>query len=189
MLIGLVCDRDLNKVMNRERTSGSRTISPESTIGLICLLSGAALAAVIAADRWMDFRLSLPEFYYRSRNLHLPMCLALFGLGVWFHRRAAAKSDGPLFQQVVMYSRPDCCLCDEALLMLDEFRDVLPEVSVVDISDDAELEARHGDSIPVIEIDGRVRFRGIVNRELLTRLIAAERTRPSARQRTSDSAP
>lgn len=186
--------RQLTKIDSSMKTAPqhqNRNADVESFLGLLCLLAGAVLLAVIAADRWMQFRLRLPELYYRSRNLHLLISLGLFALGTWFHRRAAAtrRRRLPLFREVVVYSRPDCCLCDEALLVLQEFSEELPAARVVDISGDEQLEAEHGESIPVIEMDGRIRFRGIVNRALLRRLIDAEsRNREVTLQNESTSA-
>ena len=57
--------------------------------------------------------------------------------------------------------------------MLDRFRSVLPEPELIDIDDDPELQQRFGDSVPVVELDGQVRFRGAVQPELLQRLIDA----------------
>ena len=49
----------------------------------------------------------------------------------------------------------------------------MPPIEVVDIDEDPELVRQFGESIPVVEIDGRVRFRGSVSAELLGRLIEA----------------
>ena len=43
---------------------------------------------------------------------------------------------------------------------------------------DAELRALHGDWVPVVTVDGKVRFRGGVNPRLLERLLRAEARRP-----------
>jgi hypothetical protein len=43
----------------------------------------------------------------------------------------------------------------------------------VDIDRDPELVARFSTCVPVVELDGKVRFRGRVNEVLLRRLIAA----------------
>jgi Glutaredoxin-like domain (DUF836) len=52
-------------------------------------------------------------------------------------------------------SRPDCSLCEA---MLQQLVDLLGEqagqVMVQDISDDAELERKYGQRIPVLIIDG-----------------------------------
>jgi glutaredoxin len=69
-----------------------------------------------------------------------------------------------------LYTRQGCCLCDQA-------RDVLRrhglEPEEVNIDADDELRARFTDCVPVVEIDGKVRFRGRVSEVLLRRLLAA----------------
>ena len=47
-------------------------------------------------------------------------------------------------------------------------------LSAVDVDDDPNLAARFGEEVPVITLNGKVRFRGGLNRALLIRLIRAE---------------
>ncbi len=47
-------------------------------------------------------------------------------------------------------------------------------VETVDVDTDLELVAKYGLTVPVVAIDGKVRFRGAVNRVLLERLLWAE---------------
>jgi glutaredoxin len=67
---------------------------------------------------------------------------------------------------VVLYSRHSCHLCDEARNVLARFE--LNPI-VVDIDADPKLQERFGDCVPVVEIDGRIRFRGRVHPVLLRR--------------------
>jgi glutaredoxin len=67
---------------------------------------------------------------------------------------------------VVLYSRHSCHLCDEAHNVLARFE--LNPI-VVDIDADPKLQERFGDCVPVVEIDGRIRFRGRVHPVLLRR--------------------
>jgi glutaredoxin len=67
-----------------------------------------------------------------------------------------------------LYTRTGCHLCDEALAVLNR-HGVRPEV--VDIDRDSDLVARYGDCVPVVLIDGRLRFRGRVDERLLRRLL------------------
>jgi hypothetical protein len=46
-------------------------------------------------------------------------------------------------------------------------------LDVVDVDSDAELAARYGDQVPVVVVNGKVRFRGAVNPVLLARLFRA----------------
>ena len=69
---------------------------------------------------------------------------------------------------VVLYTRQGCHLCDEALTVLAR-HGLSPRV--VDIDADAALRERYNECVPVVEIDGRERFRGRVNEVLLERLL------------------
>jgi len=69
---------------------------------------------------------------------------------------------------VVLYTRHGCHLCDEAheLLIAHHLSPI-----VVDIDGDEALKAQFDTSVPVVEIDGRVRFRGHVDPVLLRRIM------------------
>ena len=70
--------------------------------------------------------------------------------------------------EVVLYTRAGCHLCEEAQKVLGEFN-LAPKL--VDIDDDKALLARFDSCVPVVEINGRVRFRGRVEPRLLRRII------------------
>ena len=67
-----------------------------------------------------------------------------------------------------LYTRAGCHLCDEGLTLLERYG-LRPEI--VDIDRDPKLVARYGDCVPVVEIDGRERFRGRIDPRLLRRLL------------------
>jgi glutaredoxin len=69
---------------------------------------------------------------------------------------------------VVLYTRRDCHLCDEALSLLHRYG---YRPAVVDIDECEGHLARFNECVPVVEIDGRIRFRGRVSETLLRRLI------------------
>ncbi len=78
---------------------------------------------------------------------------------------------GPV--RVTLYTRALCCCCHTAREVLAEYQEAGGvEVEEVDATDPA-LEALIGPTVPVIAVDGKVRFRGEVNRFLLDRLIVA----------------
>ena len=90
------------------------------------------------------------------------------------YRRRKSDSTRPALE-VVLYSRPGCHLCEDAKSILDELnRSYAFHVSVVDIETDPELTRLYGEEVPVVSLNGKVRFRGRVNRVLLKRLLAAE---------------
>jgi glutaredoxin len=73
--------------------------------------------------------------------------------------------------KVVLYTRHGCHLCDEALALLQR-HGLNPRL--VDIDAQPALRAKYNECVPVVEIDGKERFRGRVNEVLLARLLASE---------------
>lgn len=69
---------------------------------------------------------------------------------------------------IVLYTRQGCHLCEEAQKVLLEFG-LSP--TLVDIDADTKLRERFDTCVPVVEINGRVRFRGRVEPRLLRRII------------------
>jgi acyl-CoA synthetase (NDP forming) len=54
-----------------------------------------------------------------------------------------------------VYSRPDCTLCTELIVELAQLLGAAAvHAKVVDITDDAELERKYGQRIPVLLADG-----------------------------------
>lgn len=66
-----------------------------------------------------------------------------------------------------VYHRPQCHLCDEAGKLLEHHGYVL---TWVNIDEDDQLRTKFDTCVPVVEIDGKVRFRGKVDPLLLARL-------------------
>jgi glutaredoxin len=79
---------------------------------------------------------------------------------------------------VVVYTRKQCCCCHKALdLLEDQRRRHGFRVETIDVDTDPALAEAHGASVPVVAIDGKIRFRGVVNPVLLERLLTAEAAR------------
>jgi hypothetical protein len=57
------------------------------------------------------------------------------------------------------------------------------QIRAVDIDADPELVERYNTVVPVVAVNGKVRFRGLVNEALLRRLLLAE-TRSASDSRT-----
>ncbi len=74
-------------------------------------------------------------------------------------------------RSVILYTRPGCHLCEDAEKLLRRYG-LIPKL--VDIDTDPELTNRYNLTIPVVEIDGKERFRGVVNEVLLRRLLALD---------------
>lgn len=69
---------------------------------------------------------------------------------------------------VTLYTRKGCHLCDVAHETLKQHG---LEVTVVDIDEQEQLHVQFNECVPVVEIDGKVRFRGRVEPVLLRRLL------------------
>lgn len=72
----------------------------------------------------------------------------------------------------MVYSRADCCLCDDALREIEAARrSAAFSLRVVDVDEDPALVEKYGHEVPVVEIDGRKAFKyRLTARELLRRL-------------------
>ena len=84
---------------------------------------------------------------------------------------------GRRFHLLTFYMRDGCHLCDEALELLQRYSAYLPAIHEVDVDADPASRERFNTAVPVVEIDGKIRFRGRVSELLLRRLI--EGTRPT----------
>lgn len=74
---------------------------------------------------------------------------------------------------IVMYTRQGCHLCEKAWQQLEEAQTRYGfHLRQVDIDGDPQLVRDYGECVPVVTIDGKVRFRGAVNRVLLKRLLS-----------------
>jgi hypothetical protein len=88
-------------------------------------------------------------------------------------RRRAAPALGHL--HVRMYTRQGCHLCEQAWEQLRESQARHGFVlTAEDVDATPELAVLHGQWVPVVEVDGKVRFRGRINPVLLRRLLRAE---------------
>jgi len=173
----------------REFTEDQRT-DIRQRIGTILMWAGGILAVLIFADRMGLITWSMPGFWYRTRSLHVLASLGLLVAGGALLRHRSIEPSGrsstdttrqeigpgpsyPLFESVRFFTRSDCPLCDEAMNVLEDYGDWLPEIVFVDIDRHTELVEKYGDCVPVLEVDGRVRFRGRIQRWLLERQLLA----------------
>jgi hypothetical protein len=73
-------------------------------------------------------------------------------------------------RKVVFYTRQGCCLCDQALAVVqDARREADFALELVDIDGDDQLVARYGDKVPVVTVDGRMHAKYRVDRAALLR--------------------
>jgi glutaredoxin len=80
--------------------------------------------------------------------------------------------------KVTLFHAPECHLCERARAQLNELRGEEDfELEEVDISGDAELEARYREWLPVVEIDGERVFTYYVHAEAFRNRLAQARRR------------
>jgi glutaredoxin len=84
-----------------------------------------------------------------------------------------------------VYTRAQCCCCHKALDVLKEAQQRFGyAIEEVDVDGDPNLIAQFDTEVPVVALNGKVRFRGVINPALLNRLLLAEmrelRTRPAS---------
>ena len=151
-------------------------------LGFALTVVGTLVALAWILDRVSPLPLPLPRLWFLHRNL-LGMggvVAALVGLrlqrdpslrgagtGTSPHDGWKPSRPGPRFDSLLIYTREGCHLCDDALELLAEYSAWLPTPEEIDIDPHPALKARHGEWIPVIEIDGRERFRGRIDEPLL----------------------
>lgn len=73
--------------------------------------------------------------------------------------------------KAILYTRCGCHLCDIAKAELKAHG---VGVTEVDIDANPGLRAQYDEEVPVVEINGKVRFRGRVDARLLRRLLTSE---------------
>lgn len=74
-------------------------------------------------------------------------------------------------KRVLVYGRPGCHLCDDALDLLEQIRRASGgfEIEPINIESDPDLHRRFLERIPVIELDGKVLSELIPNPDTLRR--------------------
>ena len=151
--------------------------------GVALLAVGVSLLLLAGLDRTTGLPFRMPGFWFVNRPFwpFLGLIAVVAGMRI-INRGARARWEpaepGRRFNSLVFYTRKNCGLCDEARDVLDAHSRFLPSPVDVDVDDDPELVEKYGKCVPVVEIDGKVRFRGRVDVSLLRRLIAG--TRPNS---------
>ena len=85
---------------------------------------------------------------------------------------------------VTLYTREGCHLCDCAFECLQSaLRGISHSLNVLDIDTNPEWIERYNECVPVIVINGKERFRGLVNPVLLRRILQSEGSKSSRRSR------
>ena len=157
-------------------------------LGTALLLVGSAIAVLAVIDRTAGLPFHMPRTWYANPQLWYFFAFGSFLSGVFLLRRPPAELrgwqpeiPGRRFERVIIYTRDECHLCDQAKDVLWAHRAWLPAIEEMDITGDSVLMEKFSEQIPVVEIDGQVRFRGQVNEILLRRLIEAQPPHNSSR--------
>ena len=78
--------------------------------------------------------------------------------------------------QLTLYSRKDCCLCEDMKAAIKVVAAQLPlEFDEIDIDGSSELREEFGNEVPVLFIDGRKAFKYRVTAAELTRKLRRKR--------------
>ena len=74
--------------------------------------------------------------------------------------------------KVTLYTRADCCLCEDAKRVLEAVRGLASfDLDEIDIDSNAELRQAYNDEVPVIAINGSKAFKyRVTEQELLKKL-------------------
>jgi len=135
----------------------------------------------------------MPRSWYQSPTIWklLALCLSCGGIAILkqvsssemkkaLRDRVSHQSEdwmpeqpGQRFETLTVYTKENCPLCEEAAEILEDYAAYLPQAEFVDIYSDPKLVEKFGTCVPVVLIDGKIRFRGRINEVLLRRLIAA----------------
>ncbi len=162
----------------RETQIDHERVSGRAYLGSAALFAGAALILLAFVDKSFGLPFNMPRSWYTNRMLWYVFALGSVAIGWRLLRQRVYLTDswkpsrpGPRFETVRLYSRENCHLCDHAMDVLNKYRPHLPKVDEIDIDSDPHLVEQFGDCVPVVEFDGKIRFRGRVDETLLRRLI------------------
>lgn len=79
--------------------------------------------------------------------------------------------------KLTLYSRNDCCLCDEIKAVIRQAAETTSfDLEEIDIDTSRDLQALYGDQVPVLFIDGRKAFKYRVSAEQLAKRIRRKRS-------------
>lgn len=145
-------------------------------IGAIAFYAGLATLGLLALERTTGLPIDMPDFWYGNRGTIPLAAIVTTAAGLWLLRRDRIvhwqpSRSGRRFQSAVLYTRGGCHLCDVAKGILHPYRHWLPPLAEVDIDEEPELMEQYSNCVPVLLLDGRVRFRGRIDETLLRRLI------------------
>ena len=156
----------------------------QARFGFVLFAAGLTVLALVAWDNSAGLPFVMPGFFRSQRTTCLALALLSGAIGLFILSRGPREETterrpstwkptrpGRRFRTITLYTRAGCPLCDEAFETLQTYSASLPPTQEIDIDADPLLRARFETSVPVVEIDGKIRFRGQVSEMLLRRLI------------------
>lgn len=151
--------------------SGERSTHPGLGRFLFALGSVGAILGGLQRLGW-----PVPHYFGDWLLLLLALGTAIAGAALLWHGDHPRTTWRPTragrrFHTLVLYTRRGCHLCDEAHALLARYADYLPELVEAEIDADPATREKFDACVPVVEIDGRIRFRGRVSEPMLQRLI------------------
>src|SRR5947209_3938799 len=79
----------------------------------------------------------------------------------WMSRNLWQSAEKRTDLSFVLYTRAGCPLCEKAEKVLRQAQRAFHfPLEIVDIKSDGDLSARYGDCVPVVTVNGKLRFRG-----------------------------
>ena len=162
----------------------------QARLGTAFFALGFGVLGLAAWDNSLGLPFAMPRFWHIQRVACLAVSLVLGTAGLYVMSHGPREDSdlgqvskwkptrpGRRFHMLTFYMRDGCHLCDEALELLQRYSAYLPPIHEVDVDADSASRERFDTAVPVVEIDGKIRFRGRVSELLLRRLI--EGTRPT----------
>ncbi|WP_299463247.1 glutaredoxin family protein [uncultured Gimesia sp.] len=149
------------------------------------------LALSLTGTEWLPF--NMPRSWYQNPTVWKLLALCMTGGGIAVLKQVSSsemknelrnrethqsedwmpEEHGQRFETLTVYTKKNCPLCEEASEILEDYAAYLPQAELIDIYSDPALVEKFGTCVPVVVIDGKIRFRGRINEVLLRRLIVA----------------
>jgi glutaredoxin len=145
-------------------------------LGSVWLYGGLGVFSLAVIDGVSQLPFTMPDIWYGNQMIWTFFSIIAIVAGMGLSKREerldwSPTRSGRRFDTLVLYTRDHCPLCDEAKAILRSYSRWLPASVEVDINEDPELFEQFTNCVPVVQIDGRVRFRGRISETLLRRLI------------------
>lgn len=152
---------------------------PRAWLGSLALFAGVVLLVLCGIEAGSETGLPrMPRAWHVNQEMWWGLGILSVGAGCWLLAPRRLETigwrptrPGIRFQQMQLYTRQGCHLCEDAVNVLELHRRWLPRIVVIDVDTEPRLMGKYGDCVPVVVCDGKIRFRGRVPAELLRRLI------------------